>query len=161
MFFGEHELTIDPKNRMLVPSDIRKQINPGRDGDAFFLVPGVNDRPWLYVERYYEELVNRQRRELTPDEDQLAYDRMNLAMAFRLEWDKQGRILFPEKWFKRAGISRDITLIGSADHLELWNRSDWEVERELLNAKRAEIALKVRQAREQQARLQQQQSPSP
>ena len=81
---------------MLVPSEIRKQINPGRDGDAFFLVPGVNGRPWLYAERYYEELVNRQRRELTPDEDQLAYDRMNLAMAFRLEWDKQGRILFPE-----------------------------------------------------------------
>ena len=33
---GEHELTIDEKNRMLIPADIRKNLLSERDGDAFY-----------------------------------------------------------------------------------------------------------------------------
>ena len=97
VLYGEYELTVDDKNRMLVPSEIRKQIDSQRDGEAFFLVMGVDGRPWLYPERYYEQLVSRDPGELTPTQDVLDYDRMNLGMASRLEWDKQGRVLFPDK----------------------------------------------------------------
>jgi MraZ protein len=148
VLFGEHELTIDDKNRMLVPSEVRKQIDPERDGEAFFLVMGTDGRPWLYPEKYYETLVSRDPNELTPHEDALAYDRMNLGMASRIEWDKQGRVLFPDKFLKRSGVGKDVTLIGVRDHLELWSTKDWEVEREQLAARRAEIALKARQARQ-------------
>jgi len=144
---GEFELTIDEKNRMLVPSDVRRQIDSTRDGEAFFCVFGVDGRPWLYPERHYEELVSVVPSELTPDADSLAYDRMNLGMASRIEWDKQGRILFPEKFLKRSGVGKDVTLLGVRDHLELWARADWEAEREALNARRAEIALRNRTAK--------------
>jgi prepilin-type processing-associated H-X9-DG protein len=46
---------------MLVPSEIRKQLDPNRDGEAFFLVMGVDGRPWLYPEQYYEQLVSTER----------------------------------------------------------------------------------------------------
>ena len=148
VLYGEYELTIDDKNRMLVPSEIRRQIDPDRDGEAFFLVMGIDGRPWLYPERYYEQLVSRDPGELTPSDDVLAYDRMNLGMTSRIEWDKQGRILFPDKYLKRSGIGKEVTLIGVRDHLELWARSDWEAEREKLATRRAEIAVKARQARQ-------------
>jgi MraZ protein len=148
VLYGEHELSIDDKNRMLVPSEIRKQIDPQLDGEAFFLVLGIDGRPWLYPEKHYEELVSRQRSELTPDEDSLDYDRMNLGMASRIEWDKQGRVLFPEKFLKRSGIGKEVTLLGVRDHLELWPRAAWEAERQVLEARRAEVALKARQARQ-------------
>ena len=147
VLYGEYELTVDDKNRMLVPSEIRKQIDPQRDGEAFFLVMGVDGRPWLYPERYYEQLVSRDPGELTPTQDVLDYDRMNLGMASRLEWDKQGRVLFPDKVLKRSGIGKEVTLVGNRDHLELWDRSQWEAERERLSARREEIALRIRQAR--------------
>ena len=148
VLYGEHELSIDDKNRMLVPAEIRKQIDPKLDGEAFFLVLGIDGRPWLYPEKHYEELVSRQRSELTPDEDSLAYDRMNLGMASRIEWDKQGRVLFPEKFLKRSGIGKEVTLLGVRDHLELWPRAAWEAERQILEARRAEVALRARQARQ-------------
>ena len=148
LLYGEFELTIDEKNRLLVPSDVRKRLQPDRDGEAFFLVVGVNGRPWLYPELYYEQLVSQHSADVTPGEDLLAFDQMNFAMASRLEWDKQGRVLFPEKTLKRTGLSREVTLIGVKDHLELWNRSDWEVEREALLARRTEIALRAKQARQ-------------
>jgi MraZ protein len=133
---------------MLVPSDIRRQLDPGRDGEAFFIVFGVDGRLWLYPERYYEQLVSRDPSELTPDDDSLAYDRWNLGMAGRIEWDKQGRVLFPDKFLKRSGVGKEVTLVGVRDHLELWSRGDWEVEREALAARRAEVALKARLARQ-------------
>ncbi len=57
---GEYELTIDDKNRFLIPAEIRKMMNPERDGEAFFLVIGTDRRPWMYPERYYEALVGAQ-----------------------------------------------------------------------------------------------------
>ena len=58
ILYGEYELSIDDKNRMLVPSDVRKQLDPDEDGEAFFLVFGTDGRLSLYPERHYEVLVN-------------------------------------------------------------------------------------------------------
>ena len=147
VLYGEYELTIDDKNRMLIPSEVRRSIDPERDGEAFFLVVGVNRVPWLYPERAYEQLISRNPAELTPEEDSLAFDQMNFAMASRLEWDKQGRVLIPEKTLKRTGLTKDVTLIGVRDHLELWNQADWEARREALLARSAEIAIRAKQVR--------------
>src|SRR4051812_40930972 len=81
VLFGEYELTIDDKNRLPVPAAIRKVIDPEVYGEAFFLVVGQNRKPWLYPKRYYEELVNQDPAEMTPEEDSLAFDQMNFALA--------------------------------------------------------------------------------
>lgn len=148
VLFGEHELTVDEKNRILVPSQVRKQLDPERDGEAFFLVTGRDGRLWLYPERHYELLVSRDPSELTPSEDTLAFDRLMLGLASRVEWDKQGRVLLPDKALKRAGIGKEVTLVGARDHLELWNRADWESEREQLEARRRDLVEKIRQERD-------------
>ena len=62
--------------------------------------------------------------------------------------DKQGRVLLPDKILKRAGILKEVTLIGVRDHLELWNRADWEARREELERRGPEIALAAKKARE-------------
>jgi MraZ protein len=136
---------------LLIPSEIRKQLNPERDGDAFFVIVGINRKPWLYSERYYESLVFQQAPEITPGEDSLMFDQMNFAMASRVEWDKQGRILVPDKTLKRTGTNKEVTLIGARDHIELWNRPDWEAWEIELDRRRAEIALKAKQARKEDA----------
>jgi len=145
---GNYELTVDDKNRILVPSEVRKKLDPERDGEAFFLVTGRDGRLWLYPERHYELLVSRDPSELTPSEDTLAFDRLMLGLASRVEWDKQGRVLLPDKALKRAGIGKEVTLVGARDHLELWNRADWESEREQLETRRRDLVEKIRQERD-------------
>ena len=147
ILFGEHELTIDDKNRLLVPAEIRKSLNPSRDGEAFFLVIGINRKPWFYPEKVYENLVAMQDQAITPDEDLLAFDQMNFAMASRVEWDKQGRLVLPDKTLRRTNTGKDVTLIGARNHLELWNRADWEARFEALLEKGSEVALRAKQAR--------------
>jgi MraZ protein len=134
LLYGEFELTIDDKNRLLIPSEVRKQLDPERDGDAFFLIIGSNKVPWMYPERYYEDLVAQRPAELTPAEDVLAFDQLNFALAHKIEWDKQGRVLIPDKTLKRGGIAKEVTLIGARNHLELWNRNDWDKPQAVLGA---------------------------
>ncbi len=147
ILYGEHELTIDDKNRLLVPAEIRKSLDLDRDGEAFFLVIGPNRKPWLYAKKYYEHLVSQGKQDLTPDEDVLAFDQYHFAMASRLEWDKQGRVLLPDKTLKRTGTGKEVTLIGARDHLELWNRSEWDSRFEELMNKSQEVTLRAQQAR--------------
>lgn len=139
-------MTIDDKNRLLVPAEVRKAIKPDRDGEAFFMVVGVNKLPWLYTERYYEVLANEIPADLAPGEDLLEFDQMRFAMTSRMEPDKQGRMLIPEKTLKRTGLGKEITLIGVKDHLELWNRADWEARREVLMSRSSEVTLRAKQA---------------
>ena len=145
---GNFDLTVDDKNRILVPSEVRKKLDPERDGEAFFLVTGRDGRLWLYPERYYEQLVSREPTALTPSEDMLDFDRLMLGLASRVEWDKQGRVLLPAQELKRAGIGKEVTLVGARDHLELWNRSDWETYRQALETRRRDLVEKIRQERD-------------
>jgi MraZ protein len=126
LLYGEYDLSIDEKNRLLIPSEVRKAIEPEIDGSAFYLVVGTNEKLWLYLEKVYEELANQRRSSLAPKQNRVVFDQINFALAFKLEWDKTGRVLVPDKAIRRSGISRDVTLVGVRDHLELWNRSDWE-----------------------------------
>jgi len=146
VLYGEYELAIDDKNRLSIPSEIRKSLDPERDGDKFFLVVGVNHRLWLYPDRAYETLVSKLASEMTPEDDFLDFDQMNFAMADRQKWDDQGRMQIPPKIVKRAALGKEVTLIGVRDHLELWNRADWEAHSQQLQARRAEIAKRARQA---------------
>jgi MraZ protein len=148
LLFGEFDLTVDDKGRMLIPSEIRKRIDPAQDGEAFLMVVGVNRKPWLYPEKYYESLALAGPAEMTPQEDLLAFDQMNFGMASRLEPDKQGRILIPEKTLKRTQVGKEVTLVGVREHLELWNRADWETRREELVSRSAEIAVRAKQVRQ-------------
>ncbi len=149
IFIGEFELSIDHKGRLLCPAELRRCIDPARDGEAFYLVVGVNRKPWLWPEKTYERIVSQEESDLTPDEDELAFNQIYFAMASRVEPDKQGRILIPDKVLRRTGTEKEITLIGAKDHLELWNRPDWDRRFEENLDRLQELAIKRRQARKQ------------
>ena len=131
VFYGQHEVTLDGKNRMLVPADVRSRLNQETQGNGFFLVVGTNGRPWLFPSLYYEFLATQDKPELTPGKDISDFDRFNFALAHLVELDGQGRVLLPAKTFEWTGIqSKSLMLLGARDHLELWDRGNWR-----LNAK--------------------------
>lgn len=122
---GEFELTIDDKNRLSIPAKVRDQISPGEHGDGFYQILGVDRIVSLYPDRYYERIALAVApRKVAPDES-LAFDRINYALAGRVELDRQGRVLLNEKILRRAGLKEQVTLIGVRDHLEVWDQGRW------------------------------------
>ena len=43
-----------------------------------------------------------------------------------MELDAQGRIRLPSRLAQGASLSKDAVLLGVQDHLELWDRQQWE-----------------------------------
>ena len=144
---GEFELSLDEKNRVMIPAELRRVIDPESQGAAFFLTIGLNRKPWLYLEKTYESIVSAAENDIAPDADALAFDQMYFAMASRVEMDKQGRVLLNEKCLRRTNTNREVTLIGARNHLEIWNRADWEQQYEQNLSRMAELARKAKASR--------------
>jgi MraZ protein len=137
--YGNHELTFDDKFRLTIPTAIRDALDPERDGNGFFIVDGVNSRLWLWPDKPYRSMVSRLSSEMEPGTEKLDFDHRNFANADFQVPDKQNRIRIPERMFREAKLNREVMLAGVRDHLEIWNRTDWE-------ARRArEIAMKAKQ----------------
>ena len=145
VLYGEYELNIDEKSRLQIPSEIRRAIKPEQHGAALFLVRGINKRPWIYNEFYWDDLVSKAPQEMTPAFQRLEFDQLYFARASRLEPDKTGRVVLPEPLLRRSNIKREVTLIGVRDHLELWNRDEWDAHRDALETREAEIAMASRE----------------
>ena len=108
------------------------------------IVPGVNRKLWLYTEKFYEQMAARMESELAPGEDKVLNDILNFGTAQRLEMDKNGRVLIPDKLVKKVQLVREVTVVGMRDHVEIWNRSEWSAFEEDLENRRAEIAARAK-----------------
>jgi len=146
VLYGEFDVSIDEKNRLVLPAEIRHALDPERDGEAFFVIVGENKWPWLYPERCYEEMVSKLAKEMSPGDDKIAFLQLRFAMAEKVSWDKQGRLNVPPNCRKRTSLGREITVLGMNNHLQLWNKPDWEQRRDYLFNNYTALAEKQRES---------------
>lgn len=52
--------------------------------------------------------------------------RMFFSMAFEATLDRQGRVLIPTKLARYAGLTKDVTITGVDDRLEIWDTAEWD-----------------------------------
>lgn len=120
---GTFELTIDAKNRLSIPQQMRARIEYSTYGSGFYVVPGrVKGTLAIYPDRYYEQKCARQVDTERLSDEAYAWLQFERSQSVQVDPDSQGRILIPERLLKRAGIDREVTLTGSDDHMELWDR---------------------------------------
>jgi len=125
MLTGEYELVLDEKNRLSIPARVREQIIPEEHGSGFYLIPGANRILNLYPDKYYQRIALAVAPRMAAPDELLAYERVNFALAGRVELDRQGRVLIAEKMLKRAQLTEQVMLVGVRDHLELWDVEQW------------------------------------
>jgi MraZ protein len=136
---GNYELVVDDKNRLSLPAEVRRAIDPDLDGTFFYAVTGTNGKLWLWPEKQYELHAAGRSSNIAPDENDLLFDHLSFALAQKVEWDKQGRMGIPEKVMRKTGLGREVTLAAARDHLELWDRAEWSAHETELERRRAEI----------------------
>ena len=153
---GEYELTRDSKNRLAIPAKVRDQIPEDDLGTGFYLVPGANRILSLYPEKYYQRIALVVAPGTAAPDELIAFERVNFALAGKVELDRQGRVLLPEKALSRAGLTKSerVTLIGSRDHLEIWNPEQWErfVEQNMSSHEKMLMDARVELLRQEQSR---------
>jgi len=129
LFTGEYEHTIDAKNRLAIPADIRGRWRSERDGGAWFAVPWVGGVIRLYTERAFEDRAASGRLTLTPEEDEAELQATLFGLTARVEMDSAGRVRFPDDMLALVGLGSEVVLIGAGDRLEVRERSAWRAGR--------------------------------
>ncbi len=120
MFMGEHNHTLDPKGRMIVPAKFREGL-----GETFIVTMGLDGCLFAYPMEEWEQFVEGLRK-LPGTKDARQLQRHFMAGAAEVEVDKQGRFLIPQKLREQAGLVKDVILVGVLSKVEIWSKERWE-----------------------------------
>jgi len=124
MLLGEHEHSLDDKNRLTLPAKFRDAFT-----DGVVVTRGMDGCLYAYARVDWDRLAQRIR-ELDPlSRESRVMQRHFFAGAAAGELDKQGRMVLPAPLIESAGLGREITVAGVYDHLEIWDRAKWRVHR--------------------------------
>jgi MraZ protein len=121
-FTGEYRRTIDSKGRLIVPAQMRGELE-----DETVTLVASPDRCveiWSGNEwRAYEQKLLEQRRSNAVARSVV---RRIAASARADRVDRQGRLHIPDHLREWARIDRDCWVVGHLDHAEIWSPEGWE-----------------------------------
>ena len=121
MLIGSFEHMLDAKGRVFIPAKWRETI-----GDTLVVTLGLLESgsgsclSGMSVEEWERFSQKLSALPVTDTKGQ-SIRRKLYSMAAACEIDKQGRILIPAQLRELAGLSKDATLIGVGERVEIWN----------------------------------------
>ena len=128
MFRGHFRHTVDPKGRVSVPSRFRELL--AGHGDDLVILPyaGAIEVHPLHLWQVLEDKMN-QLPLLDPDRRKVTYQYLSRGLDVKI--DPQGRIQIPQEYRERAGLQKDVWIIGLGNRFEVWDADRWaHVDRE-------------------------------
>lgn len=146
LFLGEYEHTLDQKQRLAIPSELRDVLDPKQHGVAFIAAPGANGSLWLWPERTFAQLSQSLGGSLVGDPSMQDFERLVFSQAARVPLDNAGRVRIPDRLLAKFGLAGSIMILGVRDHLELTEPAAWKREQERLQPETADIWRRARQA---------------
>ena len=146
LFLSEYEHSIDEKQRLAIPAEVRDVLGSAGQGTALVAAPGSNGALWLWPEVTFAQLAEELQSSLLGHEDLEEFVRWLFSQAARLVLDSAGRIRIPDRLLTQHSLSGSVTLIGVRDHLELLTPAAWANERDRLEPSRNEIWRRAREA---------------
>lgn len=120
MFLGTYEPKLDDKGRLILPAKYRDQLAGG-----LVVTRGQEHCLYVFPMAEFENLLERLQRAPMTSKEARTYTRVFLSGANDQIPDKQGRITLPAALREYAGLDRDLAVIGSGSHVEIWDMNAW------------------------------------
>ena len=121
MFIGQYDHSIDDKSRLTLPARFRDSLAGG-----VVLSKGLDHSVDVYPKDVWETTVAGRIGRLDPlSPEARTLQRLFFGGAAEDMPDKQGRVLLPAQLIRYGSLSKDVTVIGMNDHLEIWDRAAW------------------------------------
>jgi MraZ protein len=135
MLLGEHEHTLDDKNRLTLPAKLREQL-----GAQIVVSRGLDGCLYVYSQGEWARLAERVG-SLDPfSREARTMQRWFFASGSDAELDKQGRMVIPATLLANAAIGREVTVAGVYDHLEIWDRAAWREQQQTVEGSAEDVA---------------------
>jgi MraZ protein len=135
MLLGEHEHSLDDKNRLTLPAKLRTEFD-----DGVVVSRGLDGCLHAYPRAAWEALAARLTALDPLGEDSRTMRRHFFAGAAQGELDKQGRLVLPPTLIENAGLGREVTVAGVYDHVEIWDRTKWRQQQHEVEGSAEDVA---------------------
>lgn len=121
MLIGEYHHAVDSKNRMIIPSKFREELN-----DSFILTKGLDGCLYIYTTDEWKVLEDKLKKLPLTNKNARAFVRFFFSGANEINIDKQGRALIPQNLIEYASIKKEIVSIGVSTRIEIWSDEKWK-----------------------------------
>ena len=112
-FIGEFECKLDVKGRLMLPSGLRKQLDPAAQ-ERFVLNRGFEKCLVLYPKNDWEYIsaeVNKLNQYVKKNREFIRYFYRGAS----------GRILIPKRLLGYAGVEKEVVLFAYSNRIEVWD----------------------------------------
>jgi MraZ protein len=120
VFTGEYRHTVDEKGRLAVPARFRGELVAGA-----FVSKWTDLCLAIFPKGAWDDVATKVASLHLSDAAGRAFQRYLFASAFEVVLDRQGRLVVPAALREFAGLATDVAVIGSRDHVELWEPARW------------------------------------
>jgi len=138
MLLGEFKHNLDSKNRLTIPAKLRLEL-----GEKPILTRGLDNCLALYPLNEWQKMVDKLAGLPTGQVDARGFNRIILAGAAAVEFDRLGRILIPDYLKKYAGFKKNVVIAGVYNRLEIWDQEKWEAYKQKIEKEVGDIAAKL------------------
>lgn len=136
---GSFDYTLDAKNRLTVPARIRS-----RYADGAVLARGLKRNVSLWVPSEFETYSSSMLSDFHPlSDDYATLDSHLVGGSHDVELDSAGRIAMPSRLLQYAGITKDVVLVGSTNHMQIWDRETWDARSDGLSTAVSDITARL------------------
>ena len=125
-FRGYFKHTIDPKGRLSIPSKVREAL---RESGSDRLVIAPNGKALdVWPEDEWRTLEGKIAQLPKLDPDRRQFQRIYLSAGLDVILDPHGRIQIPQDYRERSGLAKNVLIVGTQDHLEIWDEGRWDMQ---------------------------------
>ena len=135
LFLGEFEHSIDDKGRLAVPARFRAALE-----DGLVITRGVDRCLVIWATDSWRTMAERIQSLNAWQGDVRRLQRHFFSGAVPAQPDKLGRIVIPQYLRTYAQLEADVVVVGLADRIEIWARSEWERERDRAERESVDLA---------------------
>ncbi len=126
MFRGIHNINLDGKGRIAIPTRYRSIINDQASGNMVITIDPEEQCLLLYPLSAWNEIEKKINDLPTFKRNARRVSRLLVGHAEDIQIDKNGRILISQPLRSFAELDKKITMIGQGTKFEIWGNNIWE-----------------------------------
>ena len=125
MFKGIHNINLDGKGRLTIPTKYRNTITDQSNGSMVVTMDTEEKCLLLYPSTIWATIEKKINNLPSFSKNHRRIQRILIGHAEDLDIDSAGRILLSKPLRLAADMTKKITLIGQGEKFEIWNEDIW------------------------------------
>lgn len=122
MLGGTFQNKIDEKGRLRMPPKLKEDLKSG-----YYITKGDNNCLFVIGSEEFNQLLAKFKANINLlDAEAQKAQRLFFSSSYQVEEDNQGRFRLEKDLLEYSKITKNVTIIGAGDRVEIWSEENWK-----------------------------------